>query len=80
MRRMEGKVAVVVGGASGFGYACAKLFATEGAEIVIAGRRGKLAEETAAKFQKNLKIKSTHHLQYSHVESIHNKISCNQLQ
>ena len=50
MRRMEGKVAVVVGGASGFGYACAKLFATEGAEIVIAGRRGKLAEETAAKF------------------------------
>jgi len=47
---MEGKVAVVVGGASGFGYACAKLFATEGAEIVIAGRRGKLAEETAAKF------------------------------
>ena len=36
MERMKGKVAVIVGGASGFGYACAKIFAAEGAEIVIA--------------------------------------------
>ena len=40
MERMKGKVAVIVGGASGFGYACAKIFAAQGAEIVIAGRRG----------------------------------------
>ena len=29
MERMKGKVAVIVGGASGFGYACAKIFAAE---------------------------------------------------
>ena len=50
MERMKGKVAVIVGGASGFGYACAKIFAAEGAEIVIAGRRGALATETANEF------------------------------
>ena len=50
MERMKGKVAVIVGGASGFGYACAKIFAAEGAEIVIAGRRGALATETANDF------------------------------
>ena len=47
---MIDKVAVIVGGASGFGYACAKIFAAEGAEIVIAGRRGALATETANEF------------------------------
>lgn len=47
---MKGKVAVIVGGASGFGYACAKAFAAEGASIVIAGRRGALAKEKAEEF------------------------------
>jgi NAD(P)-dependent dehydrogenase (short-subunit alcohol dehydrogenase family) len=50
MERMKGKVAVIVGGASGFGYACAKAFAAEGAEIIIAGRRGALAKEKAEEF------------------------------
>ncbi|MBC95576.1 hypothetical protein CL649_01740 [bacterium] len=50
MERMKEKVAVIVGGASGFGYACAKLFAAEGAKIVIAGRRGALAQKTADEF------------------------------
>ena len=47
MKRMANKVAVIVGGASGFGLACAELFASEGAKVVIAGRRGDLANETA---------------------------------
>ncbi len=48
MDRLEGKVAVVVGGATGFGLATSKLYAAEGAHVVVAGRRGELAKEVAA--------------------------------
>lgn len=41
--RLDGKVAVVVGGATGFGLACATRFAAEGATVVVAGRRGDVA-------------------------------------
>ena len=42
--RLEGKVAVVIGGASGLGLAAAQRFAAEGARVVVAGRRGETAE------------------------------------
>ena len=45
MGRMDGKVAVVVGGATGFGLACTKRFSEEGATVVVAGRRLELASE-----------------------------------
>lgn len=45
--RLADKVAVVVGGATGFGRACVERFSAEGATVVVAGRRVELAEEVA---------------------------------
>jgi NAD(P)-dependent dehydrogenase (short-subunit alcohol dehydrogenase family) len=45
--RLEDKIAVIIGGASGFGLATSQLFAAEGATVVIAQRRSDLAREVA---------------------------------
>lgn len=42
--RLEGKSAVVTGGGSGIGAAAARLFAREGASVMVADRDGERAE------------------------------------
>jgi NAD(P)-dependent dehydrogenase (short-subunit alcohol dehydrogenase family) len=51
--RLKRKIALITGGNSGIGLASAKLFASEGAKVVIAGRDGTAIDRAAAEIGGN---------------------------
>jgi meso-butanediol dehydrogenase/(S,S)-butanediol dehydrogenase/diacetyl reductase len=46
--RLKDKVSIVTGGGSGIGAATARVFAREGARVIVADRRGEATEDVAA--------------------------------
>jgi meso-butanediol dehydrogenase / (S,S)-butanediol dehydrogenase / diacetyl reductase len=51
--RLSGKVALITGGTSGIGEATAHVFAREGAQVVITGRRVELGETVVAEIKRS---------------------------
>jgi NAD(P)-dependent dehydrogenase (short-subunit alcohol dehydrogenase family) len=51
MKELKGKIALVTGGASGIGYACAEIFAREGAKVWIADANAEAGSKAARKLK-----------------------------
>ena len=51
MKRLDGKVSLITGGGTGIGAACARMFAQEGATVVITGRRKDTLEQVAREIE-----------------------------
>ena len=58
--RLEGKVALVTGGSRGIGKGIAKLFAGEGAKVMITSRKAESCEETAKEIGGNVDFEPGH--------------------
>jgi NAD(P)-dependent dehydrogenase (short-subunit alcohol dehydrogenase family) len=54
MSKLSGKIAVITGGNSGMGLATARLFAREGAQVIITGRRRKDLDEAVESIGRNI--------------------------
>lgn len=72
---LKGKVAILTGGATGYGYQCLRALAESGAITYIASRNIKKLEETAKSFQeRNYDVRPVQFDQ-GNFESIHNLVN-----
>lgn len=70
MNRLKDKVAIVTGSTSGIGTGIAKLFAAEGAKVVICGRREAKGQAVVDEIKKNGGEACFHFMDIMQVESI----------
>ena len=55
---LEGKVAIVTGGAKGLGYGISRALASEGASVLISGRDGATAQAVAVEIERDFGTKA----------------------
>ena len=70
MGRLSGKVAIVTGSTSGIGIGIAKVYAKEGAQVIICGRREARGQEVVDEIVAEGGKASYHHMDITQAESI----------
>jgi len=73
--KLKNKVAVITGGNSGIGFATAKLFAEEGAKVIITGRRKDAVSEAIKNLENGTVGMTSDSSKINEIDDLYNKIN-----